>query len=253
MAITIKTPEEIKIMRQAGKILADVLKKLARRATPGISSLELDKLAEKLILEAGAGLAFKGYRSQDKIYPASLCISTNNHVVHGIPHKNLILKNGDIVGLDCGLKYKGYFADMAVTLPIGRVSPQARRLIKVTRNALNLAIKKTKPGIHLGDISASIQDYVEKNGFSVVRQLSGHGIGKDLHEDPQILNFGTPGTGPVLKQGMTLCFEPMVNEGSWEVKTLDDGWTVVTVDGSLSAHFEHTILVTKKAAQILTQ
>jgi len=247
--INIKTPEEIKIMRQAGKLLAEVIKKIVPLVQRDVSALELDKLAEKLILEAGAKPVFKGFKN----YPATLCISINNEVVHGIPTQEKIFKDGDIVGLDCGLRYNGYCADMAVTVPVGKISRHAQKLIKVTQNSLLLAIKKIKPGIHLGDISWTIQNYVEKNGFSVVRELSGHGIGKELHEEPTILNFGQAGTGPILQEGMVLAIEPMVNAGDWRVRTLGDGWTVVTADGGLSAHFEHTILVAKKGAEILTQ
>jgi len=255
--ISIKTSEEIKIMRQAGRILAQVMKKVARQVKPGISTFELDEMAEKLIKNFGAEPAFKGYQPDtvynQKGYPATLCTSINNEVVHGIPSPNRFLKEGDIIGLDCGVKFQDYYADMAITLPVGKINSEARRLILVTKKALGLAIKKIKPGIHLGDISSTIQSYVEKNGFSVVRELSGHGIGKNLHEEPTILNFGKPNTGPILKEGMTLAIEPMINVGDWKVKTLDDGWTIVTADNSLSAHFEHTILVTSRGAEILTQ
>lgn len=261
--INIKNSEEIKIMRQAGHYLAQIMKKITWQIKPGISTFELGELAEKLIREAGAESAFKGYlpdtvRNVDTSkyrvgYPAALCTSLNNEVVHGIPSKERILKEGDIVGIDCGLKLNGYFSDMAMTLAVGKISPLAKKLLTVTKKALDLAIKKIKPGIHLGDISFTIQNYVEKNSFSIVRSLSGHGIGQKLHEEPNIFNFGQMGTGPILKEGMVLAIEPMVNVGGWQVKTLNDGWTIVTADGSLSAHFEHTILVTKKGVEILTK
>jgi len=216
---------------------------------PGISTLELDKLAERLIIEAGCQPAFKGLNG----YPATLCVSVNNEVVHGLPSEKKILKNGDIVDLDLGLKYKGFYSDMARTYPIGKITRKAKKLIKVTKKSLDLAIKIIKPGIYLGDISSTIQKYVEKNGFSVVRSLTGHGIGRKLHEEPAIFNFGKPKTGPILKEGMVFAIEPMVNEGSPEVKISKDNWTVVTADGTLSAHFEDTVAVTKNGYKILTR
>jgi methionyl aminopeptidase len=257
--IPIKTEEEIKILREAGKILSKVLKEVKKQVKPGVSAYDLDKLAEKLIQKEGAEPAFKGYipdglKIKEKIgYPYTLCTSVNYEVVHGLPLKNKILKEGDIIGIDCGLKWKGYYVDMAFTLPVGKISSIAKKLIKVTKKALDLAIKKIKPGVFLGDISYTIQNFVEKNNFSVVRQLSGHGIGKNLHEEPVILNYGLPKTGPILKEGMVLAIEPMVNVGDWRVETLSDGWTVVTFDRSLSAHFEHTVLVKKGRAEILTK
>ncbi|MCD6471254.1 type I methionyl aminopeptidase [bacterium] len=247
--IVIKSQSEIEIMAQAGKILSSILKKIARKLKPGISTLELDRLAENLIIEAGCKPAFKGYSG----YPATLCISINDEVVHGIPSAKRIIKNGDIVDLDLGLKYKGYYSDMSRTYGVGKISQRAKKLIKVTRKSLDLAIKIIKPGIYLGDISSTIQGYVEKNGFSVVRDLTGHGIGKKLHEDPPIFNFGKPKTGPILKQGMVFAIEPMVNEGKSNVEVLDDGWTIVTADGSLSAHFEDTVAVIKNGYRILTR
>lgn len=250
--IPIKNKKEIQIMRQAGLILSEVMKKIVPHVYRGVSTLELDQLAEKLIYQAGAKPGFKGHGDKKMPYPATLCTSINEEVVHTIPKKDRIFKKGDIIGLDCGVKYQGYYADMAVTVGIGKISPKAEKLIKITKKSLDLAIKKVKAGIHLGDISWTIQSYVEENGFSVVRQLSGHGIGKELHEEPTIFNYGKRITGPVLKPGMTLAIEPMVNMGDWPVKTLKDGWTIVTEDGSLSAHFEHTILVTKQGAEVLT-
>ncbi len=240
-------------MRRAGQILAGIMKMIVLRVRENISTLELDQVAEELILKAGAEPAFKGYKDKGRIYPATLCTSVNNQVVHAIPQKDQILKMGDIVGLDCGLKYQDYYSDMAVTISVGRPSPQTKKLIKVTKKSLERGIRIIKLGIRLGDLSWAIQSWIEKNGFSVVRQLGGHGIGRELHEEPSILNYGEKQTGPVLKEGMVLAIEPMVNVGGWRVKTLDDGWTVVTEDGSLSAHFEHTILVTRHGAEILTR
>lgn len=261
--IPIKTSKEIEIMRQAGHYLAQVMKKIAPMVRRGISTLALDELAEKLIRKYGAEPAFKGYlpdtvRNTDISkyrvgYPATLCTSINNEVVHGIPSQKRILKDGDIIGVDCGLKLNGYYADMAITLAVGKVSPLAKKLLIVTKKSLDLAIKRIKPGVRLGDISFAIQNYVEKNGFSVVRDLTGHGIGQQLHEEPNIFNYGQPGTGPILRECMVLAIEPMVNAGHWQIKTLSDSWTIVTADSSLSAHFEYTILVTKKGAEILTK
>lgn len=251
--ISIKTPEEIKIMRQAGRILAEVMNKIVPKVQRDVSILELDEQAEKLIRQAGAKPGFKDHKSGGRIYPATLCVSVNEQVVHSLPRKERILKQGDIVGIDCGVKYKGYYSDMALTVGVGEISSQARKLIQVTKKSLDEAIKEIRPGIHLGNISHAVQSYVEKKGFSVVRQLSGHGIGKELHEEPSILNYGKKGTGPILKQGMVLAVEPMVNAGDWKIKTLGDNWTIVTKDGSLSAHFEHTILVTEKGAEVLTR
>jgi len=254
--ISIKTIEEIKTMRQAGKHLARVLQVVIKAVRPGISTLELDQLAEKMILGLGAEPAFKNYAPEglDKnVYPATLCASVNSEVVHGIPMADKILADGDILGLDCGIKLNGYYSDMAVTVGVGKISAANKKLLQVTKKALSLGIKVIKDGVYLGDVSAAIQKYVEENGFSVVRNLSGHGIGKELHEEPSILNFGQPKTGPILKAGMALAIEPMVNAGSWKVATASDGWTVLTVDGANSAHFEHTILVAKNGADILTK
>ncbi|MDD4996239.1 MAG: type I methionyl aminopeptidase [Patescibacteria group bacterium] len=251
--ILIKTSKEIEIMRQAGKILSEVMKKIVPHVHRGVSTLELDKLAEKLIRENGAEPGFKNYESYGRFYPATLCTSINNQVVHALPKKNKILKNGDIIGLDCGVKYKGYYSDMALTVGVGEISFQAKRLIQITKESLEIAIKNIRPEIHLGDISWPIQSFVEKNRLSVVRQLCGHGIGKELHEEPNVFNYGDRGTGLILKPGMVLAIEPMVNEGDWRIETLDDEWTIVTKDGSLSAHFEHTILITKTGAEVLTK
>ncbi len=246
--IPLKTAEEIQIMREANRIVGEVLKELKRIIRPGINTSLLDRKAEEGIRKRGAIPAFKGYRG----YPAVLCVSVNEEVVHGIPGRR-ILREGDIVSLDLGVKYRGFYGDAAVTLPVGKISEKARKLLQTTRNALYQAIEKAIVGNYLGDISWAIQSYVEKEGFQVVRDFVGHGIGENLHEEPQIPNFGNPGTGPRLEEGMVLAIEPMVNEGTWEVKILEDGWTAVTLDGSLSAHFEHTVAVTRDGPYILSQ
>lgn len=251
--IPIKTEKEIEIMRQAGKILARTMKEVVPYVKRGVSAMELDKVAEDFIVSQKAEPAFKGYGHKNRPFPATLCVSVNEEVVHGIPWKNKILNSGDIVGIDCGVKFQGYYSDMAITVGIGKISSQADKLIKITRQSLEKAITIIKPGIRLGDISWIIQSFVEKNGFSIVRQLTGHGIGKELHEKPSIFNYGEPKTGPVLKPGMVLAIEPMVNLGDWEIETSNDGWTVVSVDRSLSAHFEHTVLITSTGADILTK
>ncbi len=251
--VIIKTDEEIEIMRQAGRLLSKVMSQVASAVCPGISTLSLDDLAEKLIIDSKAKPGFKDYGQGKNRYPATLCTSVNEEVVHAIPSRDKILKEGDIIGLDCGLIYNGYFSDMATTVPVGKISPKAEELLRITKKSLNIAIQMIKSGIRLGNISSAIQSCAEKNNFSVVRTLTGHGIGKELHEAPVILNYGRPHTGIILEKGMTLCFEPMINVGDWKVKTLKDGWTIVTNDGSLSAHFEHTILVTKSGAEVLTK
>ncbi|PIY96340.1 MAG: type I methionyl aminopeptidase [Candidatus Kerfeldbacteria bacterium CG_4_10_14_0_8_um_filter_42_10] len=253
--ITIKNSREIEIMREGGRILATVLKKVVKAAKPGISTKELDLLAEKLIRQLGGEPAFLGYQShfEGDPYPASICTSVNEEVVHTIPSANRILKKGDIIGIDAGVRYKGFCTDMARTVGIGGIYSEKEKLIQVTKKALSLGIKKVKAGRHTGDIGAAIQKYVEQQGFSVVTQLVGHGIGKNVHEEPRIPNFGEPHTGTELKEGMTIAIEPMVNIGGSEVKTASDGWKIVTNDNSLSAHFEDTVAVTKKGFEILTQ
>ncbi len=251
--IIVKTDSEIEIMREAGRLLSRVITQVASAVRPGISTLCLDNWAEKLIIDFGAKPGFKGYGQGRNRYPATLCTSVNEEVVHGIPRRDKTLKEGDIIGLDCGLIYNGYFSDMAITVPVGKISCQAEELLKITKRSLNTAIQMIKHGVRLGSVSSAIQSCVEKNDFSVVRDLTGHGIGKNLHEPPVILNYGSPNTGVVLKRGMTLCFEPMVNVGDWKVKVLKDGWTIVTRDNSLSAHFEHMILVTKSGVEVLTK
>ena len=255
--VTIKKPEEIKILRQAGHLLAEVLRQVAERAKPGVAFFELDQLAEKRILEAGAQPSFKDYRPRfsDTAFPSSLCVSVNNEVVHGMGNRKTVLKEGDIVGLDLGLKLQGLFVDHAVTVGVGKISKEAARLIKVTRQSLETGLKKVKPGNFIHDISGAVQKHVEKAGFSVVRDLVGHGVGYAIHEDPRIPNF-VPDKGPTelvqIQAGMVLAIEPMVNAGSWKVATAQDGWTVLTEDSSWSAHFEHTVVVTARGCEILT-
>ncbi len=245
--ITIKSEQEIEIMAKAGKILSDVMKKTSEKAKIGVATKELDEFAESLILKSGAKPAFKNYQG----FPNCLCVSINEVIVHGIPNDNK-LKSGDILSLDLGVEYKGYFSDMAITMSIGELESEQLRLIRVTKKALKRGIKKLKPGRTFGDIGNTIQRYVESQGFNVVRDLCGHGIGKELHEDPQILNYGKRHTGEKIKQGMVVCLEPMVVVGHWKIKQSKDGSGFETADKSLSAHFEHTILVTKDGPKILT-
>lgn len=246
--IEIKTPREIEIMRSNGKILAKTLKLVGEAIRPGAKTKNLDRLAETYIKEQGAYPAFKGYRG----FPSSVCVSINEEVVHGIPGKRVIRK-GEIVSVDIGVFKDGYYADAAHTYAVGEVSSEAQRLIEVTRQALRNAFRFVQEGKYLSDISHAIQSFVEESGFSVVRDLVGHGIGKRMHEDPQIPNFGSPGQGVMLKKGMVLAIEPMVNAGSYEIDTRDDHWTIVTRDGSISAHFEHTVAVTENGAAVLTE
>ena len=253
--IEIKTPQEIEIMAEGGRILAKIMNELKKKVRPGITTMELEKLAESLILRAGGKCSFKGYKSKDeesaRAYPFCLCTSVNEEIVH-VPPSNRILKEGDVLKLDLGIFYKGFHTDMAITVPVGRVSFEAQRLIRATKKALKLAIKKVKPGNTFGDIGNTIQRYVESQGFNVVRELCGHGIGRELHEEPKILNYGKRKTGEKIKEGMVFCIEPMVTAGDWHLKRTKDGFGYQTVDGSLTAHFEHTIAVTKNGSQILT-
>lgn len=248
MAVTIKSKKEISLMREAGKILCDVHNQLAEIIRPGISTLEIDQFGEKAIRAYGCIPNFLNYNG----YPASICVSVNDEVVHGIPKKERILQDGDIVSLDAGLIYEGYHSDAARTYGVGNISEEAAHLIKVTKESFFEGIKYAKPGNHLFDISEAIQKHVESNGYSIVRDLVGHGIGTHLHEDPQIPNFKERKKGIKLRQGMTLAIEPMVNAGTFEVAWLDDDWTVVTEDGSLSAHYENTIAITEDGYEILT-
>ena len=248
MAVIIKSKQEIQLMREAGKRLEDVHNQLAEIIRPGISTLEIDQFGEKAIRAYGCIPNFLNYNG----YPASICVSVNDEVVHGIPKKNRILQEGDIVSLDAGLIYEGYHSDAARTYGVGKISDEAARLIRVTRESFFEGIKLAQPGNHLFDISEAIQNHVESNGFSIVRDLVGHGIGTHLHEDPQIPNFKEKRKGMKLRPGMTLAIEPMVNEGTFEVEWLDDDWTVVTADGSLAAHYENTIAITEDGYEILT-
>jgi len=245
--IIIKSAREIEQLKRSNAIVAKVFQELKKVVAAGIATLELDRIAEEVILSKGAIPAFKGYRG----FPATLCISINEEVVHGIPSQRR-LKEGDIVSLDIGTRLNGYFGDGAMTLPVGEVDPEAKRLLEVTEKALYIGIEKARAGNRLFDISYAIQTWVESHGFSVVRDFVGHGIGMDLHEEPQIPNFGSPHQGPRLERGMVFALEPMVNEGTYEVRVLSDGWTVVTADGKRSAHFEHTIAITDDGAEILT-
>ena len=246
--IELKSAREIGLMRRAGHILAEVMDRLRDSVKPGMSTLEIDEDVESFITARGAKSAFKGYRG----FPATVCISINEEVVHGIPSAHRRIKEGDIVGLDLGCIVEGYYADCAFTLAIGDVPSKVQQLLDVTRESLDQAIQECRPGRRLSDVSHAVQAHVEGHGFAVVRAFVGHGIGRALHEDPQVPNFGDPGRGPQLRPGMVLAIEPMVTMGSWEVKVLDDGWTAVTRDGSLAAHFEHTIAVTDTDPEVLT-
>ena len=246
--ITIKTKEEIKILKEAGRMLAEIMERLKKEVRPGITTNYLNNFAEELIFKYGCTPAFKGYKG----YPYTLCTSVNEVIVHGIP-SDYKLKNGDILSLDCGLKYKGFYSDMAITMGVGNIPEEVNRLIKVTKKALKRGIKKAKPGNTIGDIGNTIQRYVESQGFNVVRDLCGHGIGKELHEDPQILNYGKRHTGEEIKPGMVFCIEPMVSAGSGEIKRAEDGYGFKTKDNSLSAHFEHMIAITENGPEILTK
>ena len=248
MAITIKSEREIELMAEAGKILERVHNELEKALHPGMSTKDIDTLGEEIIRSYGCIPSFLSYNG----YPASICVSVNQEVVHGIPDKHRIIHEGDIVSLDAGVIYKGYHSDAARTHAVGNISEEAKRLIEVTKQSFFEGIKLAVPGNHLFDISEAIQKYVESNGYSVVRDLVGHGIGTHLHEDPQIPNFKQRRKGMKLRPGMTLAIEPMVNEGSYDVVWLDDDWTVVTEDGSLAAHYENTILITDGEPEILT-
>jgi len=245
--IVIKSQAEIEMMRQAGRIVALVLLEMERVIRPGIRTAELDRIAEDIIKKAGAAPSFKGYQG----FPASICASINEEVVHGIPGMTK-LQEGDIVSIDVGAEYKGYHGDATVTFAVGEVDRESLRLMDVTRESLYRGIEKVQAGGRLTDISHAIQSFVEENGFSVVRDYVGHGIGQKMHEDPEIPNFGPPGLGPVLRPGMTLAIEPMVNAWGYQVRSLANGWTVVTEDSSRSAHFEHTVAVTENGPLILT-
>jgi methionyl aminopeptidase len=248
MAINIKSEREIAFMRQAGKIVAKVLLILVESVRPGMKTKELDVIAEREIRRLGGIPSFKGYRG----YPASLCVSVNDEIVHGIPGER-VLKEGDIVSLDLGAIYQGYQGDAARTVGLGNISPQAQALIRATEGALQSGIAMARDSNRLGDISAAVQRYAESRGFSVVREYTGHGIGRQMHEDPLIPNFGNPDTGPVLKKGMALAIEPMLNVGDWRTRIDKNKWTVYTEDGSLSAHFENTVIITDNEPEITTE
>ena len=248
MSVSIKSAHEIELMREAGKILAKTHNELEKALKPGMTTWDIDHLGEEIIRSYGCIPSFKNYCG----YPASICVSVNDEVVHGIPSKDRILQDGDIVSLDAGLIHEGYHSDAARTHAVGNISEEAKRLIEVTKQSFFEGIKLAVPGNHLFDISEAIQKYVESNGYSVVRDLVGHGIGTHLHEDPQIPNFKQRRKGMKLRPGMTLAIEPMVNEGSYDVVWLDDDWTVVTEDGSLAAHYENTIVITEDGCEILT-
>ncbi len=251
--VSIKSEKEIDLMREAGRIVADVLKLLGKYIKPGISAYELDKIAEDFILSQGAKPAFKGYGfDKENLFPATICVSIDNEVVHGIPTQSKILREGQIVSIDVGVVKNGYYADAAKTFIVGQVNGDKKKLVEVTEKALYVGIEQAVEGNRLFDIGYAIQSYVESNGFSVVRDLVGHGIGKRLHEEPPVPNFGQKGKGIKLREGMTLAIEPMVNTGTWHVYFGSDGWTVYTLDGLPSAHFEHTIVVRKGKPEILT-
>jgi len=254
MAVTIKTKEEIEILREGGKILTDILKKLEILAEPGVSTGFLNQKARELIFARGAEPSFEGYKSgfSDKPYPAAICASLNNVVVHGLPSEEVILKKGDILKLDLGVKYKNLFTDAAITIGIGKMTAEKNKLISVTKQALELAINEVKSGNHVGDIGYVIENYVKRERMSVVKTLVGHGVGYAVHEEPSIPNYGKRGEGSVLKSGMVLAIEPMVTLESGEVKLSKDGFGYETVDGSFSAHFEHTVAVTDSDCLILT-
>ncbi len=248
MGVELKTEREVATMREAGRVVARILQVLVEETKPGVTTAELDDISRELIKKHGAKPAFLGYRG----YPAVLCASINEEVVHGIPSKKRKLREGDIIGLDFGVVVEGFFADSAVTVPVGAIAEETQRLVDVTRTALERGIAQARVGSRVQDIGGAIQDYVEEHGFSVVRDFVGHGIGRRLHEEPQVPNYGPAGQGMRLKPGMVLAIEPMVNVGTHEVEVLDDDWTAVTMDGKLSAHFEHTVAITEEGPVILT-
>jgi len=246
--IVCRSAAELEQMREAGRVVAEVLQELSSVVAPGISTADLDALAEKRIRQAGATPAFKGYHG----YPASICASINDEVIHGIPSGRRLLRDGDVISIDVGAALDGYYGDSAITLPVGQISESAATLLRVTEEALYKAIDRARPGNRVSDIGHAVQQHVEAYGFSVVREFVGHGIGQRMHEEPQVPNYGEPGRGPRLAEGMVIAIEPMVNAGRAAVKVLADGWTAVTRDGGLSAHFEHTVAVTSGEPRILT-
>ena len=251
--IILKTNNELKLMREANRIIAIILSEIKERIVPGTSTYELDKWAEERILSLNAKPGFKGYRSGNRIYPATLCTSINHEVVHGIPTKDRVLREGDIIGVDVGVIYKGYYGDGAYTYAVGKVSPEIEDLMETCQGALDVGIKQAKKGNRVSDISVAIDKYVRPKGYEIVRELTGHGIGRNLHEEPQILNYNDGKKGQKLKVNMTLAIEPMITNGTYKVRTLNDNWTVVTDDGSLSVHYEHTVAITGNGPEILTR
>jgi methionyl aminopeptidase len=249
LAVVLKSAAEIETMREAGKRTREILELVRSLVKPGVTTYDLDKAAEDKLKEWGIRPAFKGYHG----YPAVLCTSVNEEVVHGIPSKKRVLKEGDVVSVDFGLYYEGYVGDSAITIPVGTIDEKTARLLKTTEASLYAGIKAVKPGATLGDIGSAVQKVVEREGFSVVRDFVGHGVGTQMHEDPQVPNYGKPGRGLKLREGMVIAIEPMVNVGTYEVEVLDDGWTAVSADGSMSAHFEHTVAVTANGVRILTE
>ncbi len=247
--IHLKSPAEIEKMRKSNRLVAEVHRVLREQVRPGVSTLDLDRIAEERIRKAGGRPAFKGYQG----FPGSICASINEQVVHGIPSAMVILKEGDIISLDVGVLLDGFFGDAATTLPVGQVSEEARRLLKTAEESLFAAIEKMREGNRLGDVSSAVQKHAESRGYGVVRQFVGHGIGRNLHEAPQVPNFGRPGTGQRLYNGLVLAIEPMLNCGTGDVRVLEDQWTVVTADGRLSAHFEHTVAIAEDGPDILSQ
>jgi methionyl aminopeptidase len=247
--IICKSPGEIEKLRSSGRMVRELLEEMRGWVQPGVTTLDLERSVEKRLRQLGVAPAFKGYRG----YPCCLCASVNEEIVHGIPSGRRILKSGDIVSLDLGIVLKGYYGDSALTVPVGEISENLKKLLRVTEESLELAIQNARAGNRLGDISAAVQQHAERNGFSVVREFVGHGIGREMHEEPQIPNFGKPGHGPLLKPGMVLAIEPMVNEGGNAVRVLGDQWTAVTADGGYSAHFEHMVAVTRNGPDVLTR
>jgi methionyl aminopeptidase len=250
--IMLKRPEEIEIMRAANAIVAEVLAALREVVRPGISTGELDQIAEEMTRARGAVPAFKGYEVAGRVYPASLCASINDEVVHGIPSRSRVLCEGDIIGLDFGVCYQGFYGDAAVTVPVGTVDARTEELMRTTREALEAGIAAARPGQRIGDVSAAIQTHAESRSFAVVRDFVGHGIGRRLHEEPQVPNFGRPDRGIRLRAGMVLAIEPMLNVGGPEVEVKADGWTAITSDGSLSAHFEHSVAIVEQGPMVLS-
>jgi len=251
--ISLKSPREIEVMRAANLIVAEVLAELREHVRPGVTTAELDRIAEELTRQRNAVPAFKGYEVNGRVFPKSVCLSINEEVVHGIPSEKRVLQEGDIVSIDFGVCYHGLYGDAAITVAAGQADPDSQRLMQATREALSAGIEQVRVGRRLGDVSAAIQERAERDGFSVVRDFVGHGIGKRLHEDPQVPNFGQPDRGVRLREGMVLAIEPMVNAGSANVTIKEDGWTAVTRDGSRSAHFEHSVAVTEEGPYVLSQ